>query len=954
MFFQHICILLNFFYQIADNSPLDIWLFSLNLQKNRLKMNKLGKLISIAVLMFVALMSKAQTTQTLFLSGNGDGNNPKWDFFCSAGQNSGRWRKIEVPSCWELQGFGDYTFGRYYLKKGAVPSDEYGIYRTFFQVPAQWNDRQVSIVFDGVMTDAEVKVNGMLAGPIHQGAFYSFSYDITSLLKYGKKNLLEVKVWKQSANKSVNEAERRADWWLFGGIFRPVWLKAVPRQHIERVEVDAQQDGLLRLRLHTQHLSQGTNMQISVGDSRQTVSLDTAACQIVETRWKDIRTWDPEHPHLYPLRLKLLSSDGKVVHEHQERIGFRTIEFREGDGIYLNGRKLVVKGINRHCIWPETGRTLTRQQSLEDARLIKEMNMNAVRSHYSPDRHFLDICDSLGILYLDEFCGWHGRYDTPTGEKLLREQMASDQNHPCIFVWANGNEGGWNTELDNRFAELDFQQRHVIHPWQDWNGVDAHHYPGYYTGTGRLMNGYKVFMPTEFLHAQYDRGAGAGLEDYWQQWTAAPNFAGGFIWSFSDEAVLRTDSLKLKKRIVLDSDGPNGPDGVVGPHREKEGSFFTIRDVWSPVQISPLRITSSFNGKLLVSNHFLFSRLNECKARFSIYADSMLVAEGKVQLPDIAPGERSTASFSLPEHFFEADVLKVEVFGADGACLNTWSWPIPSARQYYVRHQQPTSAETAVANGNTLSAKGIAVEFEQGVVKSVHKNGKLIPFTGGIPVGVKATFRSSYTRMEDGDALLVAKYDGGLDSIVWRMTPEGLLGMHAVMVNRKGDFYDRQIHFLGLTFDYPESQVKGIRWMGRGPYRVWKNRQRGQQFGIWQKDYNNTVTGEQYDHLVYPEFKGYHANLYWATLQSDTAPFMVYSETDGLYLRLFTPEEPVLRRDGKNTMPAFPPGDISFLFDIPAIQSFRSTSEQGPHSQPSSIRLNAGDEGLHLRLWFRF
>ena len=389
-------------------------------------MNKFGKLISIAVLMFVALLSRAQTTQTLFLSGNGDGNNPKWDFFCSAGQNSGRWRKIEVPSCWELQGFGDYTFGRYYLKKGAVPSDEYGIYRTSFQVPAQWNGRQVSIVFDGVMTDAEVKVNGMLAGPIHQGAFYSFSYDITSLLKYGKKNLLEVKVWKQSANKSVNDAERRADWWLFGGIFRPVWLKAVPRQHIERVEVDAQQDGLLRLRLHTQHLSQGTNLQISVGDSRQTVSLDTAACQVVETRWKDIRTWDPEHPHLYSLRLKLLSSDGMVVHEHQERIGFRTIEFREGDGFYLNGRKLVVKGINRHCIWPETGRTLTRQQSLEDARLIKEMNMNAVRSHYSPDRHFLDICDSLGILYLDEFCGWHGRYDTPTGEKLLQEQMASD------------------------------------------------------------------------------------------------------------------------------------------------------------------------------------------------------------------------------------------------------------------------------------------------------------------------------------------------------------------------------------------------------------------------------------------------------------------------------------------------------------------------------------------------
>ena len=898
---------------------------------------KVRVIVIVRTIVFVAALSAAfsvgaQPTERLYLSGDGDGNNPKWDFFCSAGQQSGRWSKIEVPSCWELQGFGSYTFGRYYLKKGAQPSDEWGLYRRDFRVPEGWRDRQVSIVFDGVMTDAEVKVNGTLAGPIHQGAFYSFSYDVTRLLKYGKKNRLEVKVWKQSANKSVNEAERRADWWLFGGIFRPVWLKAVPRQHIERVEVDAQQDGRLRLRLHTQHLSQGMDLRISVGDSQQTVALDTVRCQTVETRWKDIRPWDPEHPHLYPLRLTLRSSDGKVIHEHQERIGFRTIEFREGDGFYLNNRKLVVKGVNRHCIWPETGRTLTRQQSLQDALLIKEMNMNAVRSHYSPDRHFLDICDSLGILYLDEFCGWHGRYDTPTGDKLLREQMATDQNHPCIFVWANGNEGGWNTQLDSLFAELDLQRRHVIHPWQDWNGVDAHHYPGYYTSTGRFMNGYKVFMPTEFLHAQYDRGAGAGLEDYWQQWTAAPNFAGGFIWSFSDEAVLRTDSLKLTKRRVLDSDGPNGPDGVVGPHREREGSFYTIRDVWCPVQISPLRITPSFDGKLLVGNQFLFSRLSECTARYQVYKDTVLLDEGKVSLPDIAPGERAAAHFPLPARFFEADILKVEVFGADGACLNTWTWPIPTAHQYFVSHQQPPSSGTAAVEGNTLSAKDVTVEFEQGAVKAVRKNGTLIPFTGGVPVGVKATFRSSYTQMDGTDALLVAKYEGGLDSIVWRMTPEGRLGMHAVMVNRKGDFYDRQIHFLGLSFNYPESEAKGIRWMGRGPYRVWKNRLRGQQFGIWQKDYNNTVTGEQYDHLVYPEFKGYHANLYWATLQSDTAPFTVYSETDGLYLRLFTPEEPVQRRDGKNTMPAFPEGDISFLFDIPAIQSFRSISEQGPRS----------------------
>lgn len=145
--------------------------------------------------------------------------------------------------------------------------------------------------------------------------------------------------------------------------------------------------------------------------------------------------------------------------------------------------------------------------------------------------------------------------------------------------------------------------------------------------------------------------------------------------------------------------------------------------------------------------------------------------------------------------------------------------------------------------------------------------------------------------------------------------------------------------------------------MGRGPYRVWKNRLRGQQFGIWQKNYNNTVTGEQtknVGHLDYPEFKGYHANIYWAQLLNDNAPISIYSATDNLYLRLFTPDEPEHRRDGKATMPDFPDGDVSFLFDIPAIQSFRSISEQGPHSQLGSIRLNGGDEGLHLKLWFCF
>lgn len=214
--------------------------------------------------------------------------------------------------------------------------------------------------------------------------------------------------------------------------------------------------------------------------------------------------------------------------------------------------------------------------------------------------------------------------------------------------------------------------------------------------------------------------------------------------------------------------------------------------------------------------------------------------------------------------------------------------------------------------------------------------------------------------MEGKDALFVVKYTGAIDSIAWRMTADGLLGMDARMLNRgngggyKGEFFDKNIYYLGLSFSFPEKEVKEMRWMGRGPYRVWKNRIKGTNYNIWEKEYNNTITGESFEKLIYPEFKGYHGNLYWATLQSDKASFTVYSETDGLYFRVFTPEEPIHRRDGENSMHSFPEGDLSFLYDIPAIRSFKSIAEHGPKSQPSSIRIKSGDDGLRMKLWFDF
>ena len=225
--------------------------------------------------------------------------------------------------------------------------------------------------------------------------------------------------------------------------------------------------------------------------------------------------------------------------------------------------------------------------------------MNAVRSHYPPDTHFLDACDSLGLFVIDELAGWQNAYDENVGKRLQREMIVRDVNHPSIVLWSNGNEGGWNSTLDKHFSDYDPQQRHVIHPWADFNGLDTHHYPAYLTGVARFTNGYNVFMPTEFMHGQYDQGHGAGLEDFWVNYTSHPLFAGGFMWAFSDEAVRRTD-----QGGRLDSDRFNAPDGIVGPYREREGSVYTVREVWAPIQFRQLYITPSFRGEFAITNTY--------------------------------------------------------------------------------------------------------------------------------------------------------------------------------------------------------------------------------------------------------------------------------------------------------------------------------------------------------------
>ncbi|MDF2190444.1 glycoside hydrolase family 2 TIM barrel-domain containing protein [Paraflavitalea sp. CAU 1676] len=863
----------------------------------------------------------AQQTELLYLSGTGNDHTVDWDFFCTDGSKSGKWTTIPVPSCWELQGFGKYNYG---FDKDSVRGKEKGLYKYKFRVPASWAGKVIRIVFEGSMTDTEVKINGQVAGPVHEGAFYAFKYDITSLLKVGGENLLEVTVAKHSANGSVNEAERKADFWIFGGIFRPVYLEALPGVYINEVAIDARANGQLTARVVTVSALKGDVLttQLTTIDGKpfgaaQTLVLGDGVVPVVVTnKYAGVKAWSPEFPRLYELVFTLVRK-GKAVHRIKQRIGFRTVEVKQRDGIYVNGVKVKMKGVNRHSFWPSSGRTTSKDISIKDVLLMKEMNMNAVRmSHYPPDGHFLDVCDSLGLFVMDELAGWHGHYDTPTGTKRVAEMLAHDVNHPSIIFWANGNEGGHNFELDHLFTEGDIQQRPVVHPWQLFGGFDTQHYREFNYGIGNYNNGREIVMPTEFLHGWYDGGHGAGLQDYWEAMWHEPLSAGGFLWDFADQGVVRSD-----KNGLLDTDKNRGADGIVGPYHEKEGSFYTIKEVWSPVVLERREITPQFDGSIRLENRYFYTNINQCTFSWQLtkwVADKSLDAKGTAKAPTVAPGEKGELRLVLPANWSTYDALYVTATDPYGKELFTWSFPIVRPATVAAALVDTTgsgSVELDIVDSlYRIKAGGVEVGIHQrtGLLSYVRNGKGEIPFNNGpvLQEGVN-NFQGFTHRYDRGRLVIASSFErkNGYNTMEWTIYPSGWIRLKVVYFP---DAYFTS--FVGVNFSFPENRIKAVEYMGAGPYRVWKNRLKGTRFGVWHKDYNGTETGESW---VYPEFKGYHANMYWCKFIADAQSFTVVTDNEDTFLRLFTP---AWKEDQwKNYMLYFPSGDISFMQGIAGI-----------------------------------
>ncbi len=335
-----------------------------------------------------------------------------------------------------------------------------------------------------------------------------------------------------------------------------------------------------------------------------------------------------------------------------------------------------------------------------------------------------------------------------------------------------------------------------------------------------------------------------------------------------------------------------------------------------------------------------------------------ILASEKVVSPDTEPGEMSAVKIDCGEALQKADLFLFTATDPNGNELYTWSWPVVQPNEKaaeLVKLLSPNESEIQFSESGdlvTAAANGVSVSFnkEDGTIQNVKNNNGAVSFTGGFPVGAKTEIlETKWVLNSVGNFEFNISNNGYPSEIKWILNKSGLLYMEATQLKQKMNDVD----FVGISFNYPEETCRAVNWMGRGPYRVWKNRIKGSNLGVWEKAYNNTVTGESFNELIYPEFKGYHGNLYWAKLETTESPITIITETPNLFFQLFTPENPKLISGG--VAPLFPAGDLSFLYEITAIGTkFQKADVMGSMSEKGMFKSHRGDENYPIKLWFDF
>ncbi len=688
--------------------------------------------------------------------------NGTWKFYWQLGIDNGlpcgfykndfnveEWDDIQVPSLWQMKGYGvpvyyASTFSSAICRqKNKIPCidhdcQEVGIYKRTFTVPDSWKDREIFIHFGACKSALELYINGSFAG-YSQGSMTPHEFDITELLCDGE-NIITAVVYRYSDATYIENQ----DMWNMSGIYREVYLFAEPKicvrdffftSKFENGFDSANVSLSIYLKNYmTDSFSGSISAEIcnneKIFSCKKSVELN--GNKSMEVKISDIvnnpELWSPENPNLYSLVITL-SEGEKIICVKSIKIGFKQIDFIK-EQIYLNGKPLMIRGVNRHDFDPDNGWNVPKKRFMQDVLIMKQNNINAVRtSHYPDDPEFYDRCNEYGLLVMDE-CDMesHGvrRKDVPgsnpkwTGavcDKMER-MVLRDRNHPCVFMWSLGNEAGdGDNFIKMKQAALRLDGTRKFHYEGDFtftkSDVISRMYPSKklmeQMGNRQevkigLIDNFtnalaadnkpikksdyegKPIILCEYAHAM--ENSLGNFQEYMDDFEKYDNMCGGFIWDFVDQAIrtydangkekwnygtdyekLETRSKKYNRINITAITGSNtyfNANGIIGADRVVHPSIYEVKKVYSPVKILSKNLR---DGIFTIKNKNLFTNILDYEIHCTVTSDGEIIKETIIENLDVEP-------LSEKDFYVDYDIESLP----DTECIITFSIRLKNAK----------------------------------------------------------------------------------------------------------------------------------------------------------------------------------------------------------------------------------------------------------------------------------
>jgi beta-galactosidase len=669
--------------------------------------------------------------------------------FYKPGYDASGWKEIPVPSDWQMQGYDVpiYSNFTYPFKKDAprvmgTPDKSWttyqnrnpvGSYLRSFTLPADWQGREIFLVFDGVNSAFYVWVNGRLAGYSEDSRLPS-EFNITGLVNPGE-NLLAVEVYRFCDGSYLEDQ----DFWRMSGIHRKVFLVSRPLLYLRDFFVQAgldqnYRDGVLKLKtLVANRGAQAGKYQLEVSlldeNGKQVFAKQGAVAAVpaqaesemnFEQTVPAVKQWSAETPNLYLLLLTLKDDSGKVLEAVPWKLGFRSVEIKNGQ-LLFNGKPIKLKGVNRHEFDPDLGQVVTMERMREDIRLMKQHNFNAVRTCHYPDvPEWYALCDQYGLYVLDEANNEaHGygsnlpnRISTsPAWKDAVVSRVANmverDKNHPCIFAFSLGNEAGIgaNFAAARNWVESHYPQFFVS--YEQGLGVHSDFLCPMYTKPQNLVKWYERFghgkpmFLVEYAHAM---GNSTGnFQQYWDVFESNPHIQGGFIWDWVDQGIRKRapDGSEFWAYGGDFGDKPNDDNfctnGLVLPDRKPHPGILEVKKVQQNVKVEAVDLAA---GKVRVRNKYAFLDLSFLQGSWELAENGKIIQSGTIPRLCTPPGQAEEITIPLQtpqlvpgaEYFLTVSfALAQETSWAPSGLVMAWD-------QFKMPYQVPAAAEPKEAD----------------------------------------------------------------------------------------------------------------------------------------------------------------------------------------------------------------------------------------------------------------